>query len=77
MATDGKFRFYSDDQKTWTEKQMDKKIVLSTVAFGNDRDAMKNLKEIADKGEGSFIHIKKRHGSENKLLEEVKTRSKR
>ncbi len=77
MATDGKFRFYSEDQNTWTQKQLDKKIVLSTVAFGNDKDAMKNLKEIADKGEGSFIHIKKRHGSEDKLIEEVKMRSKR
>ncbi len=77
MATDGKFRFYSEDQNTWTQKQSDKKIVLSTVAFGNDKDAMKNLKEIAEKGEGSFIHIKKRHGSEDKLIEEVKMRSKR
>jgi Ca-activated chloride channel family protein len=77
MATDGKFRFYSEDQTTWTQKQLDKKIVLSTVAFGNDRDAMKNLKEIADKGEGSFIHIKKRNGCEDKLLEEIKSRSKR
>jgi len=77
MATDGKFRFYSEDQNTWTQKQMDKKIVLSTVAFGNDKDAMKNLREIADKGEGSFIHIKKRHGSQDKLIEEVKMRSRR
>ncbi|MBA2611073.1 MAG: VWA domain-containing protein [Bacteroidetes bacterium] len=77
MASDGKFRFYSEDQNTWGEKQKDKKIVLSTIAFGNDRDAMKNLKEIADIGKGSFIHIKKRHGCEDKLLEEVKTRSKR
>ncbi len=77
MATDGKFRFYSEDQNTWSQKQMDKKIVLTTVAFGNDRDAMQNLKEIAEVGKGSFIHIKKRHGSEDKLLEEIKTRSKR
>ncbi|MEO6302843.1 MAG: VWA domain-containing protein [Bacteroidia bacterium] len=77
MATDGKFRFYSEDQKTWTQKQMDKNIVLTTVAFGNDKDAMQNLKEISEIGKGSFIHIKKRHGSEDKLLEEIKTRSKR
>lgn len=77
MATDGKFRFYNEDYKTWIQKQLNKKIVLSTVAFGNDRDAMKNLKEIAEKGEGSFIHIKKRNGSEDKLLEEIKNRSKR
>lgn len=77
MATDGKFRFYSEDQNTWAQKQMDKNIVLTTVAFGDDRDAMKNLKEIAEIGKGSFIHIKKRHGSEDKLLEEIKSRSKR
>jgi Ca-activated chloride channel family protein len=77
MATDGKFRFYSEDQNTWTQKQLNKKIVLTTVAFGSDRDAIKNLKEISEKGEGSFIHIKKRHGSEDKLLLEIKMRSKR
>lgn len=77
MATDGKFRFYSEDYSLWNQKQLDKKIVLSTVAFGIDKEAMKNLKEIAEKGEGSYIHIKKRHGSEYKLLEEIKSRSKK
>lgn len=77
MATDGKFRFYSEDQKKWNEAQGDKKIILTTVAFGDDRDAMKNLKEIAKIGEGSFINIKKKNGSEEKLLEEIKSRSKR
>ena len=77
MATDGKFRFYSEDYSLWNQKQLDKKIVLSTVAFGIDKEAMKNLKEIAEKGEGSYIHIKKRHGSEDKLLEEIKSRSKK
>lgn len=77
MATDGKFRFYPDDQKKWEENQVNKKIILSTVAFGEDREAMKNLKEIADIGKGNFIQIKKKSGNENKLLEEVKNRSKR
>lgn len=77
MATDGKFRFYSEDQKKWNDAQGDKKITLTTVAFGDDKEAMKNLKEIAEIGEGSFIHIKKKNGSDEKLLEEVKLRSKR
>jgi Mg-chelatase subunit ChlD len=77
LVTDGKFRFYSEDQKKWNEAQGDKKIILTTVAFGDDRDAMKNLKEIAEIGEGSFIHIKKKTGNEEKLLEEIKSRSKR
>ncbi|MBA3663084.1 MAG: VWA domain-containing protein [Bacteroidetes bacterium] len=76
MATDGKFRFYSEDQKKWNEAQGNKKIILTTVAFGDDKDAMKNLKEIAEIGEGSFIHMKK-NSSDEKLLEEIKTRSKR
>lgn len=76
LATDGKFRFYPDDQKTWNDRQSNEKIVMSTVAFGTDREAMKNLKEIADKGDGSFIHIKRRGGNERRLLDEMKERSK-
>lgn len=75
LATDGKFRFNQVDFKAWIEHQQDKKIILSTVAFGDDREAIKNLKEIAERGEGSFIQIKKRNGSQDKLLEEIKERS--
>lgn len=77
LATDGKFRFYPDDVKKWQERQANGRIVMSTVAFGSDRDAIKNLKEIADNGGGSFIHIKRRSGSRDKLLDEVKQRSRR
>jgi Mg-chelatase subunit ChlD len=77
LSTDGKFRFYPDDVKKWKERQANGRIVLSTVAFGNDREAMRNLKEIANNGEGSFIHIKKRNGAQEKLLEEIKERSRR
>jgi len=76
LATDGKFKFYADDFKTWTERQHNKKVILSTIAFGNDREAIKVLKEIAEKCEGSFIHIKRKNESENKLLDEIKLRSK-
>ncbi len=77
LATDGKFRFYPDDQKKWMNQQANKKIILSTVAFGNDKEAMRNLKEIAEIGEGSFIHIKNKNSDEEKLLNEIKKRSKR
>lgn len=77
LSTDGKFRFYPDDQKKWATNQASKKIILSTVAFGNDREAMRNLKEIAEIGEGSFIHIKHKNSDEDKLLNEIKKRSKR
>ncbi len=75
LATDGKFRFYPDDQKLYKTKQGDKIIKLSTMAFGNDKDAMKNLKEIAEIGNGHFIHIKSRAKAKEQLLEEIKENS--
>lgn len=75
LATDGKFRFYPDDQKSYITKQGDKIIKLSTMAFGNDKDAMKNLKEIAEIGKGNFIHIKSRAKAKEQLLEEIKQNS--
>lgn len=77
LATDGKFRFHPKDQATWASRQQNKKIILSTVAFGSEREAMANLKDIAKIGGGTFIHIKKRNGSQDKLLEEIKQRSRR
>ena len=75
LATDGKFRFYPDDQKLYILKQGDKQIMLSTMAFGNDKDAIKNLKEIAEIGKGNFIHIKNRNKAKEQLLEEIKQNS--
>ena len=75
LATDGKFRFYSEDQQTYSQKRGDKLIKLTTIAFGNDKDAIKNLKEIAEIGNGNFIHIKNRHKAQEQLLNEIKENS--
>ena len=75
LATDGKFRFYSEDQQTYALKRGDKLIKLTTIAFGNDKDAIKNLKEIAEIGNGNFIHIKNRHKAQEQLLDEIKENS--
>lgn len=75
LATDGKFRFYPDDQKLYLSKQGDKQVKLSTMAFGNDKDAMKNLKDIAEIGKGNFIHIKSRAKAKEQLLDEIKQNS--
>lgn len=75
LATDGKFRFYPDDQQKFKAKQGDKKVILSTVAFGNDKDAMDNLKDIAKIGNGSFIHVKSRARAQEVLLDEIKDKS--
>ena len=75
LATDGKFRFYSEDQQTYSQKRGDKLVKLTTIAFGNDKDAIKNLKEIAEIGNCNFIHIKNRHKAQEQLLNEIKENS--
>jgi uncharacterized protein YegL len=75
LATDGKFRFYSEDQQKYIARQGDRSVKLSTMAFGNDKDAIKNLKEIAETGKGNFIHIKSRARAKEQLLEEIKENS--
>ncbi|MDF2448472.1 MAG: von Willebrand factor type [Bacteroidota bacterium] len=75
LATDGKFRFYPDDQKLYKIKQGEKSIKLSTIAFGNDKEAIKNLKDIAEIGNGNFIHIKSREKAKEQLLNEIKKNS--
>jgi Ca-activated chloride channel family protein len=77
LATDGKFNFYSEDQQKFEEQQKDNPIVLSVIGFGNDKDAIKNLKEISEKGKGSFMHIKKKTNLDEILMNEIRERSKR
>jgi len=76
LITDGKFRFYPDDQKLYIAKQGNKLVKLSTVALGNDKEALKNLKEIAEIGKGNFIHVKNNRQAKQQLIEEVKFQSK-
>lgn len=75
LATDGKFRFYSEDQQKYITKQGDKQVLLTTVAFGNDKDAMSNLKDIARIGKGNFIHIKNKNKAKDQLMDEIKINS--
>lgn len=77
LATDGKFRFDKEHYDIWKNNQGNKKIIVSTVAFGNEREALKNLKDIARKCDGSFIHFKSSEGSDEKLLKEIKERSRK
>ena len=75
LATDGKFRFYSEDQQMYLTKQGSYHIKLTTIALGNDKEALKNLKEIAEIGKGSFIHIKNKNKGQEQLLNEIKENS--
>lgn len=75
LITDGKFRFYPDDQKLFKQKQGDKNIKLSTIAVGKDKEALKNLKQIAEIGNGNFIHIKNKDKAKEQLIDEIKQNS--
>lgn len=75
LATDGKFRFSEEDQQKFLTRQGNQKVILSTVAFGHDKDALENLQSIAKRGNGSFIHIKNRAKAKEALLNEIKDKS--
>ncbi|MCD6067407.1 MAG: hypothetical protein K0S33_2233 [Bacteroidetes bacterium] len=77
LATDGKFPFYEAHYEKWLKESEGKAIVLSAVAFGNDKDALVNLKEIARFGKGSYIRIRHFEKDKEVLVEEIKLRSKK
>ncbi|MBL7933337.1 MAG: VWA domain-containing protein [Bacteroidia bacterium] len=77
LATDGEFELSPENKDLWLKKQARQKITLTTVAFGNDKKALKNLQELASKGDGTFIHIDENKGAEEKLLSEIEMRSRR
>ena len=75
LASDGVFRFSEYDYKIWNERIKNRKIQLSTLAFGNDLKALINLEEISRKGNGNFIRIKSRNEALSAVIEEIKTQS--
>lgn len=75
LATDGEFQMSPENKALWLQKQKKKKITLSTVAFGDDKKALRNLKELAQKGDGSFIHFDGSAQGEALLFQEVEMRS--
>lgn len=75
LATDGEFELTPENKELWLKKQTKQKITLTTVAFGSDKKALNNLRELARKGDGSFIHIEGRESGEEKLLNEIEMRS--
>jgi Mg-chelatase subunit ChlD len=76
LASDGVFAFNNADYKKWTDLVGDKNILLSAIAFGKDAKAIKNLTEISQRGNGSFIHIRSRTQASKAILEEIEFRSK-
>ncbi len=74
LVTDGQFDLTEQDRK---RIKNNRHIVLTVVGLGNDPKALANLKKLAAKSNGSFIHITSDETSTEALLEEVKSRSHR
>ncbi|MEM6965063.1 MAG: VWA domain-containing protein [Bacteroidota bacterium] len=72
LVTDGLFSLSPQDRR---RIKGNRSIVLSVVGLGNDANAIGNLRKLAAKANGSFIHIKRAETDTEALLEEVKTRS--
>lgn len=76
LVTDGKFPFYKGHYVQWLSKKGDKQLFLSTIAIGNDKEGVENLKNIASYGDGAFVKIKN-EGNIKDLIDKIKEKSKR
>lgn len=78
IATDGKFnssKFSEKDAVQMVKDNSDKGIVLSIIGFGDDKEAGRLMKKLANMGQGSFLQVKDNEDPTELLAEEIKTRS--
>ena len=78
IATDGMFnssRFSENDAMQLVKANSDKGIVLSIIGFGDDKEAGRMMKRLADLGAGSFLQVKGNEDPTDLLAEEIKLRS--
>ena len=72
LVTDGEFNLSAPDRQLINANR---RTVLSVVGLGNDPKALNNLRRLAARAGGSFIHIQDAETDTEALLEEVKARS--
>ena len=78
IATDGKFnssKFSEKDAVQLVKDNSDKGIVLSIIGFGDDKEAGRLMKKLANLGEGNFLQVKDNEDPTELLAEEIKNRS--
>jgi Mg-chelatase subunit ChlD len=78
IATDGKFnssKFSENEAVQMVKDNSDKGIVLSIIGFGEDKEASRLMKKLADLGEGSFLQVRDNEDPTELLAEEIKLRS--
>lgn len=80
IATDGKFnssKFSEKDAIQLVKSNKDKGIVLSIIGFGEDKEAARLMRRLADLGEGSFLRVKNNEDPTELLADEIKLRSRK
>ncbi len=78
LATDGLFNNPGHSEKVLFDMVNEKSrgdIKLSVIAFGEDKEALKRMKKLAQTGKGSFIQIRNTEAARDVLVEEVKLQS--
>ena len=78
IATDGKFnssKFSEKDAVQMVKDNSNKGIVLSIIGFGEDKEAARLMKKLANLGEGNFLQVKDNEDPTELLAEEIKNRS--
>ncbi len=78
IATDGVFNgpnYSESDLYTLVKQKAKDGVILSVVGFGQDEDALKMMRKMAEKGSGSFIQIPDAQAANKILIEEIKLQS--
>jgi Ca-activated chloride channel family protein len=78
IATDGKFnssKFSEKDAVQMVKDNSDKGIVLSIIGFGDDKEAGRLMRKLANLGGGNFLQVKNNEDPTELLAEEIKNRS--
>ncbi len=77
ISTDGAFNLQKKDKKllTYVEKNSVKGYKLSVVGIKNDKWTVKNMKKLADEGNGNYLHLKNYKTAKEILVEEIREQS--
>lgn len=78
IATDGKFnssKFSEKEAVQMVKDNSDKGIVLSIIGFGDDKEAARLMRKLANLGGGSFLQVDKHQDPTELLADEIKLRS--
>jgi uncharacterized protein YegL len=77
LATDGDFNLDRSDDALYRyiKHEAEKGISISVVGVANIPKALKKMQEIADQGQGNFIHITSKDQAGGVLIDEIKSRS--